>query len=120
MRTIFKSERPESNDQIFVAKFDGKKTKTLKRFYKKISKRFNFPDHFGNNMDALSDCLFDLSWIEAPHKKLFIKNFDDFLSEEDKETVQYILEIFTDVTKTRMDEDSSFEVVAVKEDEQQV
>lgn len=113
MRTINKSERPVSNELLFVAKFDGKKTRTLHKFYKKIAKRLHFPDYFGNNMDGLADCLCDLSWIETNDVKLFIKNMDGFLSEEDTETKESILEIFTEATENQIEEDCTFEVIAV-------
>ncbi len=113
MRSINKSDRPEKSDELFVAKFDGKKTKTISKLYKKIADRLNFPDHFGNNLDALADCLCDLSWIENPNVKLFIKNMDDFLSKENEETKATILEIFNEAASNQMEEDNSFEVIAV-------
>jgi RNAse (barnase) inhibitor barstar len=117
MRTINKSERPISNESLFVAKFDGKKTKTLDKFYKKIAKRLHFPDYFGNNMDALEDCLCDLSWIESNNIKLFIKNIDGFLSKEDKETKESIFDIFAEAAENQMEEDSTFELVAVNREQ---
>ena len=113
MRTINKSERPVSNESLFVAKFDGKKTKTLNKFYKKIAKRLHFPDYFGNNMDALADCLSDLSWIKSNDVKLFIKNIDGFLSKEDAETKESILDIFAEAGENQIEEDRIFEVVSV-------
>ncbi len=117
MRSIKKSERPVSNTSVFVAKFDGKKTLTLEKFYKKISKRLLFPDYFGHNLDALADCLSDLSWIDPSDVKLFIKNHDRFLEKETEETRSIIQEIFEDVMENPIEEDRSFEVVSVIDDE---
>ncbi|MSQ71585.1 MAG: hypothetical protein EXR27_09895 [Betaproteobacteria bacterium] len=33
-------------------------------FLKKMAQALRFPDWFGNNWDALADCLKDLSWLE--------------------------------------------------------
>lgn len=117
MRTINKSERPESSELLFAAKFDGKKTRTLNKFYRKIAKRLHFPNYFGKNMDALADCLCDLSWIENNHVKLFIKNIDGFLSKEDEETKEIVLDIFTEAAENQMEEDCTFEVVSVNSEQ---
>jgi RNAse (barnase) inhibitor barstar len=37
--------------------------RTQHDLFKEISQKLNFPSYFGYNMDALSDCLRDLSWI---------------------------------------------------------
>lgn len=113
MKTIQKSDRPETNETLFAAKFDGNKTRTLAKFYRKIAKRFDFPEHFGNNMDALYDCLTDLSWIKQNKVKLFIKNIDGFLSKETEETKGHILEIFADAADNQLDDENSFEVISV-------
>ncbi|MGK0387341.1 MAG: RNAse (barnase) inhibitor barstar [Maribacter sp.] len=117
MRTINKSERPLSSESLFVVKFNGNKTRTLDKFYKKIAKRLHFPDYFGKNMDALADCLSDLSWIENNEVKLFIKNIDSFLSKEDAETKESILDIFVEATKSQIEEDCTFEVISVTSDQ---
>lgn len=32
-------------------------------FFKKVSKKLEFPDYFGYNWNALNDCLQDFSWL---------------------------------------------------------
>jgi RNAse (barnase) inhibitor barstar len=32
----------------------------------RLAQGLSFPDHFGENWDALIDCLSDLSWVQAP------------------------------------------------------
>jgi RNAse (barnase) inhibitor barstar len=52
----------------------------------------NFPDYFGNNWDALYDCLTDLSWIEE--KILVIIHNDIPLEESERKTY---LDLLSDV-----------------------
>lgn len=55
---------------------DGKRAKTLKKLYSYLSKTLKFPDYFGNNLDALADCLKDL----PEQVDIKIEYRDDFLS----------------------------------------
>ena len=40
---------------------DGDKITDVASFYDEIAKVCKFPDYFGRNLDALNDCLYDLS-----------------------------------------------------------
>ena len=41
-----------------IIQIDGRKIKTAKDFYREIGRAVNGPDgYFGNNLDALADCL---------------------------------------------------------------
>ncbi len=111
MKQIKKSDRPISNPELFVARVDGRKTKTLDRFYKKIAKKLYFPEYFGHNLDALADCLCDLSWIGQPAVKLFIKNPEEFLAEENEEIRQSVMEIFDDARENPIEAGNSFEAI---------
>jgi RNAse (barnase) inhibitor barstar len=70
--------------ETHIARIDGNKARTLRAFYPRIAKALAFPEHFGNNLDALFDCLCDLSAIEpVPDKvQLVIDNPQAFLSKE--------------------------------------
>jgi len=42
----------------------------------KIGHALGFPDWYGNNLDALHDCLTDLSWRDTPETVLLISGCD--------------------------------------------
>ena len=113
MTTINKNDRLTSSAEWHIARIDGLKTRTLKKLYKKLGSRLEFPDYFGNNLDALADMLSDLSWLEAPNVILYIKNMDGFLSSENEENRNMVFEIFDESTSGQIEEDRTFEVVEV-------
>ena len=59
----------------------------------RFAQALKFPDWFGDNWDALSDCLGDLSWWPAPGYVLLLDHVDDWRARaaEDCDTVIDIL-----------------------------
>jgi len=98
-------------EDTLVAEINGAHTKTLPTFYRKIAKLLRFPDYFGKNMDALADCLSDLSWLEEKNVILLLDNPADLLSSEDAETRASIFEIFNEAMENQIEEDRRFEVI---------
>ena len=49
--------------------------KTVPGFIKAISRDLSFPEWFGGNLDALHDCLTDLSWLPASGYVIVLNNF---------------------------------------------
>lgn len=45
-----------------------------------IARVMRFPEWFGGNWDALSDCLADLSWIEAEGYLVLLENCEGFVA----------------------------------------
>ncbi len=41
----------------------GRKAETTARFYDELAAALQFPDYFGENWDAVNDCLTDLGWL---------------------------------------------------------
>ncbi len=86
-----------NQDDTYVAVLDGEKSKDLSSFLTEIGKAFNFPDYYGRNMNALYDCLSDLSWIDKKNFQLIITNSADFLSRESSTTKNDICNFLTKV-----------------------
>lgn len=78
----------------FLGFIDGQQCKSLPAFYSHIARALDFPDYFGNNLDALDEALCDLNWIEEETVLLVIFNYNQFMS-EDKENLQVINAIFS-------------------------
>jgi RNAse (barnase) inhibitor barstar len=87
-----------SDKEYYIAIIDGANCGTIKSFLKEIGKAFRFPSYYGQNMDALNDCLNDLEWIDKPNYILIVKNSNEFLTEESQETRGRILTFFQEVS----------------------
>jgi RNAse (barnase) inhibitor barstar len=57
---------------------DLKRVTSKADFLKKVAQALNFPEYFGMNWDALSDCLTDMSWRSASGYVLLFNNFQSF------------------------------------------
>lgn len=80
--TINKNQIIAKASDTFIAVIDGEAILAMDDFYEAISKALNFPDYFGENMDALDEMLYDLDWIEHDYILLMIKNSDKMLQHE--------------------------------------
>ncbi len=77
----------EASD-TFVTVMDGSTIHALADFYAAISTALNFPDYFGENLDALDEMLYDLDWIAHDHVLLLITNSTQFLQNEAEQKTQ--------------------------------
>jgi len=59
---------------IYTASISGALINNENELFKSLAEAFSFPDYFGNNWDALSDCLGDLTWL--PASKGFVLIFE--------------------------------------------
>lgn len=67
---------------LLIAEVDGNQCATFTSFYKNITKAFQLPNYFGENLDALFDMMCDFSWLDAEEVHLVIKNYDNLLDKE--------------------------------------
>ena len=92
----------ESN--MYLAFLDGKHCQTIDQFHVKIAEAFQFPDYYGQNLDALDEMLNDLEWINQDYILLIIQRSHLWLSDDD-ELKADILQILSDVSS------KSFEII---------
>jgi RNAse (barnase) inhibitor barstar len=58
----------------------GRKCATTASFFDETAAALQFPYYFGENWDALHDCLADLSWLQAESVVLCIADADQLLA----------------------------------------
>ncbi|MEY3201441.1 MAG: hypothetical protein RIR70_991 [Pseudomonadota bacterium] len=63
---------------IFHISLEGVRDKDA--FLDRIAQGMGFPEWFGANWDALSDCLADLSWVEGEGYLVLLENCADFVA----------------------------------------
>ena len=67
--------------------------RTLTDLYQEFVQKFRFPSYFGNNYDALIDCLTDLQWLPSSSYLVVVEKADLLLENEHNDTLQGLLEI---------------------------
>lgn len=80
----------------FVARiFRGAKLSTYNGLLNEISASLQFPDYFGENWDALEECMCDLEWLNEPDGYTMIfTNSDKILQDESLSTFETFVDIF--------------------------
>lgn len=79
---------------------DAKLMKNKFSVFKEFAQKLNFPSYFGNNWDALTDCLGDLSWMNYQNKiTLFIINPKDLLLDAPASDFSTFLDVLLEVAK---------------------
>jgi RNAse (barnase) inhibitor barstar len=78
---------PVFNEHTFRVIIDGRQIPSLEQLYPALSLRFQFPNYFQPNLDALYDCLTDLSQLPPKYQKaaLIIHHSEAFLKDETDE-----------------------------------
>jgi RNAse (barnase) inhibitor barstar len=80
--------------QCKIYELDGEKMKTYESCFEEIVEKFNFPDYFGNNFDALLDCISDSEILQGEAFLIWIDNGEKVLSETSDDALERFLDIF--------------------------
>lgn len=89
----------------FVGSVNGINCTTRNKALEEIGRAFNFPNYYGKNLDALYDCLTDLSWLEYNKVYFVINNKEEFLKSESPETKAVFLDLLKDVKEDWVNND---------------
>lgn len=84
-------------EDIFIGMIDGQHCTTLSQFYQNIHVALQFPDYFGENLDALDELLHDMNWLDQSSIIFLIKNKAELLSQESEDTRIALLELLNEV-----------------------
>jgi RNAse (barnase) inhibitor barstar len=77
---------------------DGTRIRSKSEFYDAVAAAMSFPGWFGRNLDALYDCLRDLSWLPAgEHVLVWIA--PEVFREADPDGYRAIAEVLVDVIR---------------------
>jgi RNAse (barnase) inhibitor barstar len=71
-----------NTDNCYIAWWDGLEATEWNGFYDMVSESLFLPEYFGRNLDALFDCLSDLTWLEAQNVLIVLEHFEYMLSNE--------------------------------------
>ena len=80
----------------FQAEIDAMRCINRKHMMQEFARAFQFPDSFGWDLDALDDCMTDLSWLPAKNYRLQINNFSQ-LQAQDPERATYLRDMLGDI-----------------------
>lgn len=106
----------------YAAYLRGKRCRTKAGFFREISAAMQFPSYFGENWDALSECLCDLNeWLSFKAVTVVIDDYDRLFGSgqkaaKDRETIR---SIFEDTAVFWAVRDVAFRVIAISRSEAQ-
>ncbi len=83
----------ETNRELAIRIVRGNKMRCLSDLYNELSSALQFPYYFGENWDALDECLTDLEWLHASGYVLAILHARDLLAAEDAIQLETFLHV---------------------------
>lgn len=86
MKNIAIESFDDLNKDFEIVEINCQETSTLREFFEKMAKVFEFPDYFGFNLDSFDEVMNDLSWIENEKILIYFSNSEYFLEKERNET----------------------------------
>lgn len=86
-----KSIETENGRTYFVATINAMKCISRNGLLKEFANCFDFPAYFGYNLDALDECMRDLSWLQEKNFKIIVRNMS-VLKEKNKSQADLLIE----------------------------
>ena len=80
-------------NKTYIAHLDAKQLNKKKGFISELEREFNFPSYFGKNLDAVWDCMTDLSWLPYDEFHLKISSWKATDKKPDFNFKEFLLEI---------------------------
>lgn len=59
---------------------EGRNIARKEQLLNHVATALHFPSHFGDNWDALEDCLADMDWVDAPGYVIYYDHIDGLLA----------------------------------------
>lgn len=87
----------EKVDKASLFVLDGRSMKTLDGLFDEFSRVLSFPEYFGRNFNALSECLSDLAWLDCTTFVIFIAEGWMVLEDEALDVFQGLINILATV-----------------------
>jgi hypothetical protein len=85
--------------RVVVRALRGHKMRTTARLFDECAAALQFPDYFGENWDALDECLADLEWLEGDAYIIVITTAQHLLDGEQPEKLKLFLELLEDTAR---------------------
>src|ERR1051326_5511059 len=77
-KELFQTKEDLAKDGFSILEVQGDVIETSEQLFIALAKEMKFPDYFGNNWDALEECLRDMSWLPSKGYLLFFYNAEHF------------------------------------------
>lgn len=88
-----------SAKDFYIVELNGRKLSREKSFINILKEEFRFPQYFGGSLDAVNDCMRDLSWIDQKNYVIRIRNSFDKKGFDYKKTFSFIKEYWDEKYK---------------------
>ena len=89
---------------------DGKNIGRKEQLLNHAATALHFPDHFGNNWDALEECLTDLEWVDADGYVIYYDHIDALLDAH-PDQFETLVEILRDAVASWKEDDAAMIVL---------
>jgi len=81
-----------------VFRLDASKWKSEKQFHQNVKEFFEFPDYYGMNLDAFTDCFYDFVFEQDAHVVIAIDNLEKFQKRYPR-IASYFVDVMYDVSR---------------------